>query len=30
LVEHGPHEQLLASGGLYAELFRLQQRAYDR
>ncbi len=28
LVEHGPHRQLMAAGGLYAELFQLQQRAY--
>ena len=28
LVEHGPHDALLASGGLYAELFLMQQRAY--
>jgi ATP-binding cassette subfamily B protein len=28
LVEHGPHRELIASGGLYAELFQLQQRAY--
>jgi ATP-binding cassette subfamily B protein len=29
LVEHGPHRQLMASGGLYSELFQLQQRAYQ-
>jgi ATP-binding cassette subfamily B protein len=28
LIEHGPHRQLMAAGGLYAELFQLQQRAY--
>jgi ATP-binding cassette subfamily B protein len=28
LVEHGPHRQLMADDGLYAELFQLQQRAY--
>ena len=28
LVEHGPHGDLLAAGGLYAELFTLQARAY--
>ena len=28
LVEHGPHRDLMARGGLYAELFQLQQRAY--
>jgi ATP-binding cassette, subfamily B, bacterial len=28
LVEHGTHRDLLARGGLYAELFQLQARAY--
>ncbi len=28
LVEAGSHRELLAAGGLYAELFRLQARAY--
>jgi ATP-binding cassette, subfamily B, bacterial len=28
LVEHGPHGELLADGGRYAELFSLQARAY--
>ncbi len=28
LVECGPHGQLMANNGLYAELFRLQARAY--
>jgi ATP-binding cassette, subfamily B, bacterial len=28
LVEHGRHDDLLARGGSYAELFRLQARAY--
>ena len=28
LVEFGPHRQLMAADGLYAELFRLQARAY--
>jgi len=28
LVEHGTHRELMARGGLYAELFRLQARAY--
>jgi ATP-binding cassette subfamily B protein len=27
-AEVGPHEQLIASGGIYAELFALQQRPY--
>ncbi|HEX8005990.1 MAG TPA: ABC transporter ATP-binding protein [Trebonia sp.] len=29
LTECGTHRQLMASGGLYAELFSLQARAYD-
>jgi ATP-binding cassette subfamily B protein len=28
LAEHGTHRELLASGGLYADLFTLQARAY--
>jgi ATP-binding cassette, subfamily B, bacterial len=28
LAEHGTHDELLAHGGLYAELFQLQARAY--
>ena len=28
VVEHGSHQQLMTSGGLYAELFTLQARAY--
>jgi ABC-type transport system involved in Fe-S cluster assembly fused permease/ATPase subunit len=29
VVEHGRHEDLLASGGLYAELYGVQARAYS-
>jgi ATP-binding cassette, subfamily B, bacterial len=28
VVEHGPHDELMAADGLYAELFTLQARAY--
>jgi ATP-binding cassette subfamily B protein len=28
VVEHATHEELMAEGGLYAELFTLQARAY--
>jgi ATP-binding cassette, subfamily B, bacterial len=28
VVEQGPHDELMANGGLYAELFTLQARAY--
>jgi ATP-binding cassette subfamily B protein len=28
VVEHGSHSQLMAEGGLYAELFTLQASAY--
>lgn len=30
IVEHGGHDQLLANGGLYADLYTLQASAYDR
>ena len=30
VVEHGGHDQLLADGGLYANLYTLQASAYDR
>jgi ATP-binding cassette subfamily B protein len=30
VVEHGSHDELMAAEGLYAELFRLQARAYLR
>ena len=30
LAEFGPHRDLMAAGGLYAELFALQARAYGR
>jgi ATP-binding cassette subfamily B protein len=29
LIEQGTHEQLLAKGGLYAELFTLQAKGYQ-
>jgi ATP-binding cassette, subfamily B, bacterial len=29
VVEYGPHEELIASGGRYAELFKLQAAAYS-
>ncbi|WP_106584157.1 ABC transporter ATP-binding protein [Murinocardiopsis flavida] len=29
VVEHGDHENLMACGGLYAELFRMQAQAYE-
>jgi ATP-binding cassette, subfamily B, bacterial len=28
VVEHGSHAQLMAAAGGYAELYRLQERAY--
>jgi ATP-binding cassette subfamily B protein len=28
IVEHGSHAELVARGGLYAELYELQARAY--
>ncbi|HVQ95983.1 MAG TPA: ATP-binding cassette domain-containing protein [Mycobacteriales bacterium] len=28
LTQHGSHDELMAAGGLYADLFRLQARAY--
>lgn len=28
IIEHGTHDQLIGAGGLYAELFELQARAY--
>jgi len=28
IVEFGPHDDLIAAGGLYAELYQLQARAY--
>jgi ATP-binding cassette subfamily B protein len=30
VVEHGTHDELMAEGGRYAELFTLQARAYLR
>jgi len=30
IVEQGGHDQLLAHGGLYADLYTLQASAYDR
>jgi ATP-binding cassette subfamily B protein len=29
LAEHGSHEQLMAAGGLYAELYGLQAAQYS-
>ncbi|MEW2498186.1 hypothetical protein AB0942_32320 [Streptomyces nodosus] len=29
LLEHGPHDRLMAAGGIYSELLDLQRRAYS-
>jgi ATP-binding cassette, subfamily B, bacterial len=29
IAEHGSHEELLARGGIYAELYALQASAYN-